>query len=111
LTLRGGIELPSPQKITVFPVPRNASFKAASGIFALGGTSGDSVAGNNDPVFNPSVDWIDDDGGASQSLTFPVYALSSEITVPVPEPPTLALIGSAMLGVVVFCSRRPLGKR
>ena len=32
LTLQGGTELPPPQKITVFPLPGNASFKAASGI-------------------------------------------------------------------------------
>jgi hypothetical protein len=50
--------------------------------------------------------WIFPGALLDQSSTFPLYALSSPIAVPVPEPATLSLLGPALLGLGVVCLRR-----
>jgi len=49
--------------------------------------------------------WMNDGAGAPQFNVYPMYSLSSPITV-VPEPATLTLLGSALLGLGVIYLRR-----
>jgi hypothetical protein len=77
-----------------------------------GGTGAATVGnalGQSDPTWgysgSSSMAWIKG-GTASSSSEYHVYGLSSPITVPVPEPATLTLIGSALLGLTVVYLRR-----
>jgi hypothetical protein len=58
------------------------------------------------PDVVPWGQWLDAGYTSSAAQNFPLYALSSPITV-VPEPATLTLLGSALLGLgVVYLRRR-----
>ncbi len=88
----------------------NAQVWTASQI--QGGTGAATLGnalGQSNPTWgysgSSSMAWIDD-STASSSSEFHVYALSSPITVPVPEPAILTLLGSAVLGLGVVCLRQ-----
>jgi hypothetical protein len=75
-----------------------------TGATALGAVSSNPL-GSSDPEFGnstaTSTSWITGSSGDPASIVWPVYALSSPITV-VPEPTTLSLLGVALLGLGGF---------
>jgi len=66
---------------------------------------GDSRVWIGDPT-QASYTWTSSSATFDPSVPRPLYALSSPITVSVPEPCTLALLASALLGLAVGCLRR-----
>ena len=58
--------------------------------------------------FYPSTgaNWIDDAQAGQNSTYYPLYALSSPITVPAPEPSTLALLGIGAVSLLAYAWRR-----
>jgi hypothetical protein len=83
-----------------------------SGAFQLGDTTITNQAIFGDPGSTTNSQyWMtaghDNLDYLGTTIYHPVYALSSRITVPAPEPGTLALLGSALLGLgVVYLRRR-----
>lgn len=66
---------------------------------ALGDAFGNTRLGNTFLTFQ----WLDRQFVAAQGNQFPVYALSEQLTVPIPEPASLVLLG---LGGLAFFVRR-----
>ncbi len=80
-----------------------------TGADALGGSL--NPLGSSTPEYGDSnattTGWItgDPDGAFSNGVGWPLYALSSPITV-VPEPATLSLLGSGLIALSVFVAAR-----
>ncbi len=77
--------------------------------FQLGATNGETLVGQAEPGLADNH-WItygeDNILYYGTPISHPVYALSSVITVPVPEPTTLAILGSALPGLAAVYLRR-----
>ena len=91
------------------PTGANAdgSISSPNGWWSLG--SIDNGMGASFGYSNQTTQWLASGNGAigPNSNPFPLYALSSPITAPTPEPSTLTLLGSALLGLgVVYLRRR-----
>jgi hypothetical protein len=74
-------------------------------LLGLGASIGATAIGDPTAI---SANWAHD-GNHIQSAALPLYALSTAITVPTPEPATLTLLGSALLlqgGIGIFRRRR-----
>ena len=80
----------------------------AHGVFfdgTLGGTDGAPITGDDGPDYVGN--WLTWDDSQPNSALLPMYALSSVLTVPGPEPSTVTLLGSALSLLAGFRLLKP----
>ena len=88
---------------------RRAGATATGGISANPMGSADAEFGDSNQM---TTSWITGSTGTSSGVPWPIYALSSPITVPAPEPGMLSLLGAAVAGFggAFFVRRRAKNK-